>query len=286
MMKKYVKLLSIMFLVLLCSGCVKLDTNMKINNTKSMSLDVVFAVDKSLINDELITDSEKENLKELGYTIKDYKNDSYEGINLKWKIHNIDEISTTEESTFSLTSIRTQVPENVFTVKKSWFVNEYNANFVFDSTDVGTIVNEEDFDEIRYLCDDGSVVTINMGDEIRPDCNRASDLEIQNALSDNPLSYDELNEKLNKDNELKFVVKVANGVIDSNADDTSNKSLTWNLNDTGLTKINFSFRLYNYFNIVISIVGIILFIIFLLILLVFLFKKFKKIKIIIRKKKK
>lgn len=262
-MKKIFKIILILFTITICSGCVKIDGNTRIKNNKSMSFDISILYDKTIVGKDYISQDDIDNYKKLGYKVKEYKEDNYEGIELNWKVSNVDKVSTTENVSFLMSSIKTKVPEKVFKVKKNWFYNIYTANFIFDSTDINVVNDEIESDVVRYLCDDGSVIEVSSYDEVRVDCHRAYDFEIENALSDNPLSLEELDKKINKNNELKYTVKLSRSALSNNASDSKNdnKILTWNLKDTGITNINYKFKLYNHLNITITIICILLFVV-------------------------
>ena len=253
------KMLIIMFLLFITTGCVKYNEEVKIHGIKSMNIAVTFAVDQSIV-DYKIDDDKINELKSKGYFVNNYKSGNYTGIVLKYKIHNIDHVSTSRDTTYSLTSIRNEIPTKMFKVKKSWFKNHYTANFIFDSTDIDPLTtDDESEDSIEYLCDDGSVISVSRGEEIKEGCHRAYDYEIENAKSKKPLSSDKLTDLVNSNNDLKFVVKLNKKTISNNADKVEhNKKLTWNLNTNGVTNINFEFSLYNYFHIFITIVAIII----------------------------
>ena len=247
-MKKYLKLLIIVAIIFITSGCVKYSEEMKIHNSKSINIDLVFAVNKKISNYEF--DSKKiSDLEELGYRVSDYNDDNYKGIRLKYKIRNIDKVSTNKDVTYSLTDIRNNTPNKMFKVKKSFFKNYYKATFIFDSTDIDPItINDDEKETIEYLCDDGSVVSVSRDGEVPEGCHRVFDYEIENAKSKNPLNSEQLNEKYNK-NDLTYIVHLPSKAISNNADLVKGKTLTWNLKDNGVTDINYEFSIINHFNI-------------------------------------
>ncbi|MBR2678938.1 MAG: hypothetical protein IKE63_05930 [Bacilli bacterium] len=257
--KNKLMLLIVIMFPFVTTGCVKYNEELKIHGTKSMNIYVTFAVNQSIV-DYKFDDEKIDQLKSKGYSVKEYKSDKYKGIELKYKIRNIDKVSTNKDTTYSLTSIRNEVPDKMFKIKKSWFKNYYKANFTFDSTDIEPItVSDESLDSIEYLCDDGSVITVNQGEEIKEGCHRAYDYEIKNAKSKKPLKSEELTDKINQDNDLKFIVKLNKKAISNDADKTKhNKELTWNLKTNGITNINFEFSLYNYFHIFITLLIIVI----------------------------
>ena len=276
-MKRYVKLILIVLVLFSCSGCVKYNEEMKISIFKSAKIKVIYAVDKDIVDRDILTKKEKKILKNNGYQLKEYKDKNYKGYIVTYKVKNIDKVNTNEENFYYINSIRNNKPTKMFKVKKSWFKNKYEANFRFDASDVGIFTVEDDQDEIEYLCDDGSIVTYSKDStDIRVDCHRVSDYELKNAKSKNPLSEEELNKKLNKNNDLRFTVKVSGKVLENNASKKSGNKLTWKLNDKGLTDIKFDFYLYNYFNIFITIIGVLIIVIGILFVSKKVFKKRKK----------
>ena len=259
-MKRSFRILFLFFLVFLMTGCVKLDGNMKIGKTKSITIDILLATDKSVVNYDY-SDKMKE-LKKMGYTVEKYSIGKYEGLKLKYKIRNIDKVSINKKVNYSLNSMKDDIPTEVFKVKKSWFKNKYEANFTFYSTDIDLLsTNDEGKDSIEYLCDDGSVISIKNGENIKDGCHRAFNYEIENAKKKKPLSNEDLYKNINKDNSLTFTVKVGGKVISNNANKVDKDNLIWKLNEKGITKVNFSFSLYNYFHIFITIIIIVLVII-------------------------
>lgn len=265
-------------LLFCCCGCVKFDGQMKISASKSMNLNVVYAVDRDAIDQDVLTENEQKKLLENGFKIEEYKDDTFEGVKLTYKVSNIDQISALKDVSFSLNSIRDGEIQDVFKVKKSWFFNHYKAHFTFDSTDVVLNPVYEEVEEREYLCSDGSVVVYENGEEVPGECYIASKVEIENAKSDHPLSSEELNEKLLKETDLSFSVDLASKAIHHNATDSSKNdtSLTWKLDNSGITNIEFEFSLLNYGHVLLTVVGCLVVVVLILVLVVFLLKFLKK----------
>ena len=75
-MKKYLKLLSIVLIIILCSGCVKYEGKMSIDKYKKMDLSITYATSE---NDEKITRATKDIMIRNGYAINPYKDSDYKG---------------------------------------------------------------------------------------------------------------------------------------------------------------------------------------------------------------
>ena len=274
-MNKALKICIILMLFFVTTGCVKYKEDVKIKNTKSMNINITFALDTSIV-DYHIDSTKIDSLKDMGYRIKTYKKDNYEGIELNYKIRNINKVSSNKEVDYSITDIRNQAPTKLFQIKKGWLKNQYKANFYFDSTDIDPLFVNDDTDVLDYLCDDGTLIQVMVGDEIREGCRRVYGYELENAKSKKPLSDEELSNKINEGNELEFKVHLPSKAISHNASSSKHdKVLTWDLSDSGITYINYEFSLINYSHVFITI----------LVILAILFA-IRKISLMILKKKK
>ena len=147
MKNKFKKLLISSLVLLGFSGCVKFNTTMDIKNDKSMDYSVIYGMTSTLINDQqMLSDEEKKELESKGFKTEDYKDDKYTGIKLTISFDNIDDISTDNDTEFSLSKIadKSEKLENIFKVKKGLLKNTYTANFKFDQNDSG--MSDTDFD--------------------------------------------------------------------------------------------------------------------------------------------
>ena len=147
MKNKFKKLLISSLVLLGLSGCVKFNTTMDIKNDKSMDYSVIYGMTSTLINDQqMLSDEEKKELESKGFKTEDYKDDKYTGIKLTISFDNIDDISTDNDTEFSLSKIadKSEKLENIFKVKKGLLKNTYTANFKFDQNDSG--MSDTDFD--------------------------------------------------------------------------------------------------------------------------------------------
>lgn len=147
MKNKFKKLLISSLVLLGLSGCVKFNTTMDIKNDKSMDYSVIYGMTSTLINDQqMLSDEEKKELESKGFKAEDYKDDKYTGIKLTISFDNIDDVSTDNDTEFSLSKIadKSEKLENIFKVKKGLLKNTYTANFKFDQNDSG--MSDTDFD--------------------------------------------------------------------------------------------------------------------------------------------
>ncbi len=271
-MKNYHKIIIIGIISLLCSGCVKFDGTVSINSFKNMNIHIDYGVINELDEYHVFTDDQINDMKDFGYKIKDYNDDKYHGVSIDYKINNIDKVSSSDEVIFSITSLKDKKPEEIFQVKRGFFSNTYVAKFKFDTTDLNINSDINSSDTMQFLCEDGSVINVGENDTLeRGDCHSASSIEIENALSSNPLSSEELSKKYNAMNDLHFRVKV-NHLIDSDASKVKGNELIWNLKNNGINDINFSFKETNYGSYIIVILAVVL----LVILFTFIFRNKKK----------
>ena len=129
-MKKYLKIIFILVLIISCTGCVKLEEDMKINKNKSMKYTITLSSDDDdFINKYL----DNETIDRLGkfYKVEEISNKKGKAYKLTWNVSNIDDISSTSDIVFSLNTIKDSIPTNIFIVSKSWFYNVYTADFIF-----------------------------------------------------------------------------------------------------------------------------------------------------------
>lgn len=147
MKNKFKKLLISSLVLLGLSGCVKFNTTMDIKKDKSMDYSVIYGMTSTLVdNQQILSDEEKKELETKGFKAEDYKDDKYTGIKLTISFDNIDDVSTDNDTEFSLSKIadKSEKLENIFKVKKGILKNTYTANFKFDQSDSG--MSDTDFD--------------------------------------------------------------------------------------------------------------------------------------------
>ena len=129
-MRKNVKLLGLLLISVLLSGCVKLNVNMSINSDKSMDLDMIMAYSKQIqqyVGEGDTSFSGIEESSEYGFEVKDYEDDSYFGKQVTKHFNNIDEISSESDVTANISASKEM--KNLFTVKKGFLKNVYSAKF-------------------------------------------------------------------------------------------------------------------------------------------------------------
>jgi hypothetical protein len=146
-MKKNFKLKALILLVVLAmtSGCIKVETGMKISLTKDVeSFYVMAMMDQMMGQEGASTDSFKGNSKKLeeeGYKVSDYKEDGYTGIKATKSLGNLDDLSY--EGEVRVVNLD-KVDENTkyFKVEKGFLKNTYTAKFT-------TTVNNDIMDELE-----------------------------------------------------------------------------------------------------------------------------------------
>ena len=208
-MKRLKYFVIICTLSFLLSGCVKLNMQMDIKKDKSMTLSIIYALDSSLIgNEKIISDQEKSNMEQNGFTFKDYNKDNMKGYVISKKIKNIDKVSSENETVFDILDIfsKNSNENYIFNVKKGLIKDTYYATLKFSNN------NLESFNE-------------NM-------TSTESDININNL----PSNVD-----------LNFSVKIPYKAISNNATKVSNndRDLTWKITSNGAEPITFAFELYN-----------------------------------------
>ena len=255
-LKKIGLMLCIMFLT---TGCVKMNMTMEIHGNKSMELELIEAVDDSILESTgstSITDNKKE-LEDKGYTVEDYKEDNKTGYKITKHFDNIDTVSSSEEIDTNVSDVVES--DQFFTVKKGFFKNTYQINMKsvdYDSLGMDdamdTDVNDNEVTGIDDTTGDG---TLDFGD----------DFDYSSMLSGM---------------DVAFHINLPNKAISNNATKVENngKNLTWDLMEFKGDKIELEFALYNMTNIYITI-GIGLFL--LLILIAIIVKIVKKPKSIV-----
>lgn len=247
-MNKQIKIFILLFTIVLLTGCVKYDANMEISKDKSMQLSIIYAVDEDLMQGGmLVDDKQKSNLIDQGFVVTDYADDMYKGIKLEKSVQNIDTISTTEDTKYSLSSMIDTSEEKerkeMFKIERGFFKNKYIAIFEFDQSNSDS------------------------NDGIISESQEEMDFELQSAL-------DNL--------DLGFRVTIPEKPLSNNATTTENdgKTLIWDLGKNLTTDITFEFELYNMTNIYITIGGIILIVMLIILIIIIRIKKSKRPKIV------
>lgn len=250
-MKRSFKVLCLMLIIFMTSGCMKLNVDMSINKDKSMNLSYVVAFANSLMNqsgtDTALDESDLKQAEESGFKVENYSDGSMTGYKFTKGFSNIDNISDEKETIFDLEKLLDGEEAKVFTVKKGLFKNTYSVKMQNN-----TASEMEDEMDLGSLYGDSS-----------SDYSSSS-----NIFDDTDLSM------LTSSMDLTFTVNLPNKPINSNATTTENegKKLEWNLMDQNLQNIEFEFELYNMDNIYLT-VGIIGVLVIIIIVIIIMNKK-------------
>ena len=83
MKKKILGILMLLLFLVPMTGCVKYNATMEIKADKSMNFDIIYAFDTNIFgNKELLTEEEKENIKNNGFKFTDYVDEDMKGFTL------------------------------------------------------------------------------------------------------------------------------------------------------------------------------------------------------------
>ena len=268
-MKKSLYILTIFIVAICLSGCVKYNANMEIRKDKSMDFSIVYAMDTQYFGDqEVLTEENRKELEEEGFKVTNYQEDTMKGFTLTKSIENIDELSTTENTDYSLSNI--EEDKEMFKVEKGFFKNKYIANFKFDTEDSAITEEETSDGTITDGYSDGTI-------EENPDS--YSDFPMDSTEGYNDSSMDDFSNMATSNLDLSLNVTLPYQAISNNATKTENdnKTLSWDLTSSEIETINFEFELYNMTNIYLTIGGIALLIIIIIVVTVTKHKKRKNI---------
>ena len=243
-MKKSFKVLCLMLVAFMMSGCMKFNMNMNINSDKSMNLELIVAFANEMMgssNETNMDNSEIQKLKDNGFNVEEYSDDTMTGYTISTKINNIDDVSTEKDTMFNLNDIfNGEKLSDIFTVKKGFLKNTY----------IVKIGEEESTD---------------MTNEIEDDLNSTYSDDSLLATDDADLSM------LLNSMDINFTINLPYKAISSNATNTENdgKTLVWQPTSASnsSSNIEFSFELYNMTNIYLM-VGIVILIIVIIIILI------------------
>ena len=225
-MKKGFKVLCIMLIVFLMSGCMKMNVDMSIHKDKSMDFAFTVALADSLMQNtgsqEIMSDEDLQEAKDEGFEVKEYSDGSMTGYTLTKRFKNIDDVSSENNIIFDLDKA-TKEENDIFTVKKGFFKNIYTVK-----------IKNKTSSELQNSMGSTNDNTYDNSTDYTSDM----DLSMLSASID-----------------LKFNVNLPYKALNSNATTTENdgKKLIWNLMDSNLKDIEFSFKLYNMKNIYLTI---------------------------------
>ena len=229
-MRKKCRFLFMLVMMFLMTGCVKYNANMDIRKDKSMDFKIIYAVDTTYFGEiELVETEERDNLRKSGFTVENYEAGSMKGVSISKMIKNIDTVSSTEDTKYSVSGIfdANAAGSALFKVKKGLFKNVYVADLTFDSND-------------SSLSDDS--------DEELDECNP----EYEDCVgSVNPDLDEEMNfpglESAMQSIDMSFNVTLPYAAISNNATEVTNdgKNLKWKLTTDDVASMQFQFALYN-----------------------------------------
>lgn len=289
-MKRSVKILKMLLVVVMAfmlTGCVKLNATMEITKNGKINYNILYAIDKSLLNGQKVfTDEDKKNVEEQGYKVEDYSDDNMEGVNIYIKDLDINTVSTDKDTLYDLSGITNGNDNNkkIFSVKKGFLKNTYTAKIKFDANEsnLGDLDSDDDssnefsFEDTSYdddsysyekltnddtTLDDNIILgdgveldgDITIGDGSDTDFDSDSDITIGSDDSTGDLDFSQYMTNL----DMKFTVKLPYKAISNNATTVSDdgKELNWDLTKASeIEYLEFQFSLYNTTNIIIFVV--------------------------------
>ena len=243
-MKKSCKVLCLMLIVFMMSGCVKANIDISINKDKSMKLSILSAMDESLLqqygSEGLMDEETKNEAENNGFKVDEYSDGSMKGYTLSKKFKNIDDISSDKKVNFDLEKLMSEENAQIFTVKQGFFKNTYTVTM--ENNTSSELESQMDFGDSTTYGQDNSM-------------DFSSNIDLSSISS-------------NMD--MKFNVTLPYKAIKSNATSTENdgKKLVWDLMNQNLQNIEFQFELYNMNNVYLTagIVGAIIIIIVIVII--------------------
>ncbi len=218
MLKRSKKILLLVFGVLLLGGCkAKFETNMSINQDKSMNLKIIEGFDDELIN-AMMSMNESSSLEEIE-EVKEYTDEEQRKF-LQENLFKSDEAFTSVEAEGFIVEEYQDDTYMGYMVTKNI---ENIDNYVGDNTNF-SLSDYEDFDSKKIFTKDGNVYK--------------GRILFENAENE------EAAETYNIDFEYVFTLTLPNKVISSNATTVSEdgKTLTWNLVNNNISAIEFEFE--------------------------------------------
>ena len=128
-MKKLFSILGMVLAAFLLTGCVKFKYDMKIGVFKNVNISLLYAFDKSIFGDtELMDDEEIYQIEDHGFKVEEYKDGNYEGFKITKKIGNIDKVSSSKDTSYSLSGFLEDDSDNpiLFKVEKGFLKGTLN----------------------------------------------------------------------------------------------------------------------------------------------------------------
>lgn len=282
MKKIKIVLLSLCVLVMV-SGCAKINTTMTINKDKSMNIDFTEMLVNSIYDSKTFATTKEEYTKR-GFTVTDATTDGYTGIKVSKSYKNIDSVSTSEGKEVTISDyLNDDFDDSVlFKVEKGFFKNKYTAVFKYsvssenmdDYTDEeGTATENGTTDGptgttdgttsgttsatgmTALTTDDNTTLTTNLEEGTDNKTTTGTTDETTTGTTDD-MDLSQITEALSQ-MEVTYVAVLPVKADSNNASTVSEdgKTLTWKVDMTSTDKtaaINYSFSLLNMTNIYIA----------------------------------
>jgi hypothetical protein len=167
------------------------------------------------------------------------------GFTISKKIKNIDSVSSTADTEYSLSGILNDKSDNnyIFKVKKGFLKNTYTAKITFDASDsdLNDSTTDSSSDSDWYLYTDDSDDSDSDWYWYTDDSDDSSSLNLESESSDDDYSSMISSMDLSFNVTLPYPAKTNNASTATN----DNKNLSWNLSSTETETIEFEFELYN-----------------------------------------
>lgn len=126
-MKRLRKIITMLLVVFLVTGCVRRKINMNISRNGEIELTAIIAYADSA--NMTVTEADKEKYKSNGFKVEDYNQDEYKGVKISKKFK-ISEVSSDSEVKFSLKDLEEKEKPIMFQKIGN---KKYKANFILDT---------------------------------------------------------------------------------------------------------------------------------------------------------
>lgn len=135
--KKYIKIMAMLIISVLLTGCIKENQTMIVKKDGSMDLVWIIATVKDIESSSSMLEEEQiKDYKKMGYTVEPYETEDYKGVTLKLHINSIDDVSTLDAPMYKLTQ---DVPNpdllELFQLEDRLFVKKYKASYNVATSD-------------------------------------------------------------------------------------------------------------------------------------------------------
>ena len=147
-MKKSIKVLGLLLVMLLFSGCMKSSIEMKINSDKSMDYSMIIGIDKSAQSalqnlggeqsqqadvSSMFSEEDKKKAQEKGFTVTDYEDDIFKGYKITKSFKSIDDLSSENEMSSDI-NLASEGDKKIFVVKKGFLKDTYIAKLDYNNS--------------------------------------------------------------------------------------------------------------------------------------------------------